>query len=1149
MKKQVTKKVVKAMAIGVSALAASSVSAMTSMANDKNETTDDLAEETASEKVNSAVDEANSAVTDAKESGDALITGIETTDGVDDAVTDSKDAFNEEANVEAEDKTLAGDAVNEADKQVDNAIDAAGDTEAAMKDADSKADAAGDAADQAADAVSGAQADIDAYIEAIQNATTIEDANAAYDNVKNAVSSAQTAVSDAKKTYDEAKADYDAAILAATKADEDYQAAVAAAQAELDAALENLADVQDKGEALQEELEKAQDAYQAAVDAAQAAYDKAEADKKAAEEALNAADQAWKDADKKLTSAKQACEDADQKLKETEALLLANKGAIDIWEQEKVVQNGKQNNYTEADKLFDLIIKNYYVPNIIGADADSKVVYGEKGDSKFTKFSDDKLNYYKLTITDKDGNVQELYLNYKFESDKKNLIIFKKVPTQVVTEEGHDEQYVAADGSGLVISLKEYDEALGKWIIQIDEASYALDLSSENVTFEEDLKENQQTANVESGSEVKGDKVVITEKGDVITTEYDNKTIESEKEYASKTQAQAAADKVVADQVKDGDKNVNIDITTNVGKEVYDAEAEVSFVTKLTSTINFGGYVTDYMSHIASPKDKVQEAVESLLEKSGYHVFSSAWSKDTTTTKKDKKWNETKYEFKKGSLTVEYASGGTSEVDFSTLDWVSDLWDSIFHSDKQSKEQEIKKEYLEKKNIEIIDFSSWNWNFTEADITYLNHSNAKGSCEDAETQAKAEQNAKQNAISDANSQALKATTSATQLLLNAFNKGVNTTYTNYFMYEGSNKLDVSDVSDVKVKKDKEADTFNYKITFDKMSQTTESDVVLKITEFDAKLLLHEDAVEDKMTTIYTNDNYDKYIGNEKDASGIDLFEKTDKDFRDFLNNAEKVIKENEQAIADKAAADEELQVAQADESSKKQALGTAQNVFRGASEEYDKAKSALEAAKNATNYEELIVLAKKTNMDVATAKAKVELLKKAVDEMKESNIDSSIVTFMEAKLQVAEEKYNQAKDKADGLEDIVDDAKDLLDEKINDLTPDAPTTPNVPTAPAQPTTTIVDNATPLAQNPVADNTQVADEEAPVVIEDAEVPLAEGATEEKSGDVTIEDGEVPLIDFDSDDDEKMSWWWLLIVAALGGTGYEMYRKHKKNKLKD
>lgn len=79
-----------------------------------------------------------------------------------------------------------------------------------------------------------------------------------------------------------------------------------------------------------------------------------------------------------------------------------------------------------------------------------------------------------------------------------------------------------------------------------------------------------------------------------------------------------------------------------------------------------------------------------------------------------------------------------------------------------------------------------------------------------------------------------------------------------------------------------------------------------------------------------------------------------------------------------------------------------------------------------------------------------------------------------------------------------------------------------------------------------------EEDGLIAVEDEDVPLAAidpetDEAEEKEEDLTVvADEEVPLANLDLEQEQnKMSWWWLLIVAICGATGYEMYRRHKKN----
>lgn len=64
-----------------------------------------------------------------------------------------------------------------------------------------------------------------------------------------------------------------------------------------------------------------------------------------------------------------------------------------------------------------------------------------------------------------------------------------------------------------------------------------------------------------------------------------------------------------------------------------------------------------------------------------------------------------------------------------------------------------------------------------------------------------------------------------------------------------------------------------------------------------------------------------------------------------------------------------------------------------------------------------------------------------------------------------------------------------------------------------------------------------------VLEDEETPLASLEDVKETGTAVIEDEETPLA-APIEEQSRMSWWWLLLIAALGVTGEEMYRRHRK-----
>ena len=79
------------------------------------------------------------------------------------------------------------------------------------------------------------------------------------------------------------------------------------------------------------------------------------------------------------------------------------------------------------------------------------------------------------------------------------------------------------------------------------------------------------------------------------------------------------------------------------------------------------------------------------------------------------------------------------------------------------------------------------------------------------------------------------------------------------------------------------------------------------------------------------------------------------------------------------------------------------------------------------------------------------------------------------------------------------------------------------------------------------------------IDEEDVPLAGPGTqaqetrEEDAKDseelLNMEEEEVPLAGISLQaEKQNMNWWWLLVVVLLGGTGFEMYRRHQKKLAK-
>ena len=216
-------------------------------------------------------------------------------------------------------------------------------------------------------------------------------------------------------------------------------------------------------------------------------------------------------------------------------------------------------------------------------------------------------------------------------------------------------------------------------------------------------------------------------------------------------------------------------------------------------------------------------------------------------------------------------------------------------------------------------------------------------------------------------------------------------------------------------------------------------------------------------------------------------------------------------------------------------------------------------------YQKLLTEAQTAQKNVETAQDKVDELKKQIEDLKNNrNSNLEALNALEEKLTAAEQDRQAAEDTLNEIIKDLDEAGKELDDAIERLTP-APAPATVEDGDGEDaggtgdtvTTPVVLANAPTAQTGVVTQNQAAAQDV-VQIADEAAPLAanvnEGSqkvTEEpkKEEAVTIAEEAVPLANVAIEDEHaKMSWWWLLIVLLLGGTGYEMYRKHNEKKLK-
>ena len=396
--------------------------------------------------------------------------------------------------------------------------------------------------------VSDAKTAVDDYTEDIQNATTIEAANKAYEDANKAVEDAKVAFAEKEAAYNDAKAAYAAAVQSATLAKATYEEAIQSAAGNAAVAK----DIYDAALAEAETLKTALDKAQGELGTVSA-----------------------------------------------EALLIAD--------AESTAKAA--NNWTSKDDLFASMMKNYFIPQELngnGTDAVVKRIQGKDAQGN----NDHERNYFEVTYTDENGQTVTAYYNYKVNSG--NIVIFEKRDKEVNGGEADqyvDENKKVVSLEELQAGLK--DESIrdidGTYYIEGDRIESASDVREEDSTSKE--KEGTVTTitdvDVADITDAKPEytvdedgNIVKTVKADVTTTisTYVDKTWTDGVLYDSEGDAIAAGKDYVAGYTD----------AINAGVFLYDNDngvtAEEVTVTEFTAT---GTYIPTFTTTVT-----VNEEVE-----------------------------------------------------------------------------------------------------------------------------------------------------------------------------------------------------------------------------------------------------------------------------------------------------------------------------------------------------------------------------------------------------------------------------------------------------------------------------------------------------------------------------------------------------------
>ena len=1006
-----------------------------------------------------------------------------------------------------------GTDVNVAEEMVDKTMDRIDEA----SDAAAKTDAALKEADQKADEANTIADDAQKEQQKAQDA--FEEAKAGIDSAtdiedaKDAYDQAAGIVGDAQKAYETAKAAYDSKV------------------AEYNTALD--------------ELKAAQEAYDTAVAAASAEATAAAANLAAVQQ--------------KAESLQKAAEEAKTAIPE---LTDAQKAALEIIALEKERAGDTSTNWRKEDELFKVILKNYYIPEL---------AKGELVDCKWTWNQNDNKNYCEVTYKDVAGDTQTVYLNYKLNDTRDDLVIFEKaeevVSYDVKGTDGSLAFNINAENFPADKLQNDQDTAVYEnngvvyTIVNIGGQFYVVDSASKDVEVNNNYNSEQYETSGEKKTTYSVDengKLVKTVKQNVSKITYTETKLSSDKTYDNVE----AAEKDLADKkaaLKDGDKDVETSMSATAT-----ADVTVSQKTTFTTTIDLSKIVVE-MKKINNDNDKYEKKNAEIAAKELLAKF----------TNEEALKNLLGGDYKIESINKENAKVNATDQYKNTsgrwVDWGADSasYENVFSGT-------------------IV-------------ITYSQTVTAKANAVESKTNAvNAADNKNLEELKDQAYDAAKA--DAEKLLGDAVSQNkkikdnLKTGDLHINGYEGWNGKHNSNVA-IKIHYADDTFTEGKKTTDQAVVDEENSSTTLSVSytgtyqqkntnnlgeQTVATQKYNQTASAEEKTAYTSNKYYDEYKKTGKINEGIWLTGKDDdrfpgheslKSFYDFKDAALK-------AEAERA-------------------------------EKEAKADAIINAAKNAVE-------------KVNTAKNDADSLKEQLTALLASqNYTADQVKELEGQISVAEIKLKEAEDLAKDLTDKLGIAGETLADKIAELTPapapgeggstttpggtttpsGAETTPGGTTTPSGAETTPGSTTTPsgtettpagtvttaaapasavttvttataaaapveIAETPVAlaaaatpaavtrtaavANANAAadtdaDADTDVTIADEETPLAANGAQEST---TIDDEETPLAAeagaVENKQQEKMSWWWLLIIALLGVTGEEMYRRNKKKK---
>lgn len=1008
------------------------------------------------------------------------------------------------------------------------------------------------AGEEAADFIGKTEEQFNNYVDEIKNASTIDAANKSYDKLVERLNDAKTTLEDKQKVYD-------AAVEAYNKYEKEYNDQKA-------------------------EIKKAEEAYRAAKDI----YDKA---------AGNYADWSKKHTQKvedltlyhnTLADAKTNYEKAIEQLNKikvqadniaaaataAKASILAN-GGNSILAAIDVTEKSSSRVWGEQDKLFEEIVKNYYVP---------EKLEGKDAKLTWTRISEDMCNYCVVTYIDKDGNEQTLVLDYVMTNQDGSLKVTKddnpgklngdSASKIVIFEKSEDERkaadaldkdkdallydqginvdkYKVIDEKGQPAYLNKSDFKLAKdngSIINVGGVYYQKGTATTDVklTYDENglvrdttvgdtrtvITVDENTVKAEN-LKLEGDKFVQEYKGDTTTIVYHKELSQSGYVYDSKDEANAALDKAKED-VGEEDELISAKTVDETHTE-YTTSGTYIPIFQETIDINKEYDVRGkYLGFIDG--DEGDALDDAKTEINGY--YNDYYVIDSSFNLNAQQATETK------PVVVGYEKNRWGWPDYSK---------PIY------KDKEVNKDgcydvsgtatftYVSKTLVTEEKASEWLGQDVYSTIAGWFGGNVPSSAE----------------IQNMVAEKLKLEGK----ILVSWN--VPDGNLGKASYAYINRAEVEVTGKACDTEEKAEESFNAAlveaVNNSKYKGRTENAQLLKGTYTD--LLGNEINLVNSATV---SQNVTKY--------GYNL---------SYWDQRESKTTENTLIKTETSDASKVYGVVVQNQDGD---IVLNQVTDKNFNEFIEKVKAQNE------RFETLEKDALKAKADVEAAQTKVNELKGAIDKIKETNVKQvnklkplvllDGVDFsnyelkdLEKFLEKAQEQLKDAKLRLDDLNKQLADAEEARDNRITELTPapaPAPTTGGGETTPAGGGTTtapISTLATALAGAPTfalptggvaapaagvagartsrgvaidADSSAAGTEDTTAKIAPEKEVEEDALAITKDTIKTIKDNETPLSSLTEDSTQKMNWWWLLLIALLGATGEEIYRRNKKKK---